>query len=40
MKHDFSVMLANGEAYFAKNRELSVKMKRLSDWFSETLSDL
>ncbi|XP_059311819.1 uncharacterized protein LOC132063338 isoform X1 [Lycium ferocissimum] len=40
MKHDFSVMLANGEAYFAKNRELSVKMKRLSDWFTKKLSNL
>ncbi|KAJ8573705.1 hypothetical protein K7X08_010216 [Anisodus acutangulus] len=40
MKHDFSVMLANGEAYFAKNRELSVKMKRLSDWFNKKLSNL
>ncbi|CAN4112793.1 unnamed protein product [Withania somnifera] len=40
MKHDFSVMLANGEAYFAKNRELSVKMKRLSEWFTKKLSNL
>ncbi|KAK4372430.1 hypothetical protein RND71_007814 [Anisodus tanguticus] len=40
MKHDFSVMLANGEAYFAKNRELTVKMTRLSDWFTKKLSNL
>ncbi|XP_049388775.1 uncharacterized protein LOC125853144 [Solanum stenotomum] len=40
MKHDFSVMIANGEAYFAKNRELSLKMKRLSDWFTKKLSNL
>ncbi|XP_055818057.1 uncharacterized protein LOC129887122 isoform X1 [Solanum dulcamara] len=40
MKHDFSVMIANGEAYFAKNRELSLKMKSLSDWFTKKLSNL
>lgn len=40
MKHDFSVMIANGVAYFAKNRELSLKMKRLSDWFTKKLSNL
>ncbi|XP_047254619.1 PH-interacting protein isoform X2 [Capsicum annuum] len=40
MKHDFSVMIANGEAYFSKNRELSVKMKHLSEWFTKKLSNL
>ncbi|KAJ8565840.1 hypothetical protein K7X08_008416 [Anisodus acutangulus] len=40
MKHDFSVMLANGEDYFVKNRELTVKMKRLSEWFTKKLSNL
>ncbi|XP_073311170.1 uncharacterized protein [Primulina huaijiensis] len=32
-KHDFEVMLSNGESYFQRNKELLVKMKRLSSWF-------
>lgn len=38
MKHDISVMLSNVQTYFAKNVEMSAKMKRLSDWFIKKLS--
>lgn len=40
VKHDIEVMLSNAESYFGKNAELSLKMRRLSDWFSRTLSSL
>ncbi|XP_073135794.1 uncharacterized protein [Henckelia pumila] len=36
MKHDIAVMLSNAENYFVKNAELTLKMKRLSDWFRRT----
>ncbi|XP_043720069.1 PH-interacting protein-like isoform X4 [Telopea speciosissima] len=37
VRHDVTVMLSNGQSYFAKNMELSTKMRRLSDWFSQKL---
>ncbi|XP_057956949.1 uncharacterized protein LOC131150327 [Malania oleifera] len=40
VKHDVEVMLANAELYFGKNAELSAKMRRLSEWFTRTLSSL
>lgn len=38
LKHDAKVVLSNAEAYLGKNVEFSVKLKRLSDWFTRTLS--
>ncbi|KAJ4956498.1 hypothetical protein NE237_013281 [Protea cynaroides] len=38
MKHDVSVMLSNAQSYFAKNVEISTKLKLLSDWFSRKFS--
>ncbi|KAK2649656.1 hypothetical protein Ddye_017145 [Dipteronia dyeriana] len=35
---DIKVMLSNAESYFVKNAQLSAKMRRLSDWFTKTLS--
>ncbi|XP_050218722.1 uncharacterized protein LOC126669321 [Mercurialis annua] len=40
MKHDIEVMLSNAEIHFAKNAELSKKIKLLSQWFQRTLSSL
>ncbi|KAK4775805.1 hypothetical protein SAY87_023766 [Trapa incisa] len=40
VKHDILVMLSNAESYFGKNQEVSVKIRRLSDWFSRQLSSL
>ncbi|CBI36946.3 unnamed protein product, partial [Vitis vinifera] len=40
VKHDIMVMLSNAQSYFGRNAELSSKMKRLSDWFTRTLSKL
>ncbi|KAL7144369.1 hypothetical protein ABFS83_07G007100 [Erythranthe nasuta] len=40
MKHDVRVMLSNAESFFGKNAELSVKIKRLSEWFRKTFSSL
>ncbi|XP_038719342.1 PH-interacting protein-like isoform X2 [Tripterygium wilfordii] len=40
LKHDIGVMLENAESYFGKNAELLAKMRRLSDWFTRTLSSL
>ncbi|XP_042509734.1 PH-interacting protein-like isoform X2 [Macadamia integrifolia] len=37
VRHDVTVMLSNAQSYFAKNTELSTKMRRLSDWFSRQL---
>ncbi|KAH7513458.1 hypothetical protein FEM48_Zijuj12G0202000 [Ziziphus jujuba var. spinosa] len=39
LKHDFMVMLSNAETY-GSNSELMAKLRRLSDWFSRTLSSL
>lgn len=38
VKHDIMVMLTNGLSYFAKQKEISLKIKRLSDWFNRKLS--
>ncbi|CAK9138914.1 unnamed protein product [Ilex paraguariensis] len=38
MKHDISVMLSNAELYFGRKAEVLTKMRRLSDWFTRTLS--
>ncbi|KAK8636104.1 hypothetical protein V6N13_004814 [Hibiscus sabdariffa] len=40
VKHDIKIMLSNAESYFARSAHLSSKMKRLSDWFTKTLSRL
>lgn len=40
MKHDISVMLSNAEAYFERKAELLAKIRRLSEWFTRTLSAL
>lgn len=40
VKHDVAVMLSNAESYFGRNTDLSTKIKRLSDWFTRTLSSL
>ncbi|CAI9104888.1 OLC1v1003675C2 [Oldenlandia corymbosa var. corymbosa] len=38
LKHDVRVMIANARSYFGKNKELSSKLNRLSDWFDKTFS--
>lgn len=40
MKHDVEVLLQNAESYYGRNKEYSVKMRHLSDWFTRTLSSL
>jgi PH-interacting protein len=40
LKHDFEVVLSNAESHFEKNAELSIKMRRLSNWFVRALSSL
>lgn len=40
MKHDVEVLLENAEIYFGRNKDNSMKMRRLSDWFTRTLSSL
>ncbi|KAK2990255.1 hypothetical protein RJ640_014707 [Escallonia rubra] len=40
VKNDIMATLKNAETYFGKNAELLKKMKRLSDWFTRTLSSL
>ncbi|XP_076886134.1 uncharacterized protein LOC143535895 [Bidens hawaiensis] len=40
VKHDVEVLMENAETYFGRNKDLSAKMKRLSDWFTRTLSSL
>ncbi|XP_038700956.1 PH-interacting protein-like isoform X2 [Tripterygium wilfordii] len=40
VKHDIGVMLENAESYFGKNADVLVKIRRLSDWFTRTLSSL
>ncbi|XP_058077259.1 uncharacterized protein LOC131225699 isoform X2 [Magnolia sinica] len=39
-KHDVMVMLSNVQSYFGKNAELGIKIRRLSDWVTRTLSSL
>ncbi|XP_073113760.1 uncharacterized protein [Elaeis guineensis] len=38
VKHDASVMLSNAESYFGKSAEMTMKMRRLSDWITRTFS--
>ncbi|XP_071703831.1 uncharacterized protein [Rutidosis leptorrhynchoides] len=40
MKHDVEVLIENAETHFGRNKDNSAKMKRLSDWFTRTLSSL
>ncbi|XP_022770831.1 bromodomain and WD repeat-containing protein 3 isoform X2 [Durio zibethinus] len=40
VKHDINIMLSNAENYFGTSAYLSSKMRRLSDWFTKTLSRL
>ncbi|XP_007051094.2 PREDICTED: bromodomain and WD repeat-containing protein 3 isoform X1 [Theobroma cacao] len=40
VKHDINIMLSNAESYFVRSAHLSSKMRRLSDWFTKTLSKL
>lgn len=40
MKHDVEVLLENAGSYFGRNKENAMKMRRLSDWFTRTLSSL
>ncbi|XP_058083453.1 uncharacterized protein LOC131231314 isoform X2 [Magnolia sinica] len=40
VQHDIMVMLSNLQSYFGKNAELSVKVRRLSDWMTRILSSL
>ncbi|XP_030454648.2 uncharacterized protein LOC115675964 isoform X1 [Syzygium oleosum] len=38
VRRDITELMRNAQSYFATNAELSVKMRRLSDWFTKTLS--
>lgn len=40
VQHDIQVMLSNAESYFGRNAELLSKLRRLSDFFTRTLSSL
>ncbi|KAL6968618.1 hypothetical protein U1Q18_034419 [Sarracenia purpurea var. burkii] len=40
VRHDMNVIVSNAQAYFEKNPEVGAKMKRLSEWFNKTLSNL
>ncbi|XVF22103.1 hypothetical protein REPUB_Repub12eG0145000 [Reevesia pubescens] len=40
VKHDINIMLSNADSYFCRTAHLSSKMRRLSDWFTKTLSKL
>lgn len=40
VKHDFKIMLSNAENFVGSKSDISVKLKRLSDWFAKTLSSL
>ncbi|KAL6902266.1 hypothetical protein ACP4OV_005142 [Aristida adscensionis] len=40
VQHDATVMLANAQSYFAKNTEMTKKIRKLSDWIEETFSSL
>lgn len=37
VRHDIAVMLSNAESYFGKNSDLSMKIRRLSEWFDQVL---
>lgn len=40
VKHDINVMLSNAKSYFEKNAEVTDQIRRLSEWFSKTFSNL
>ncbi|XP_047175749.1 PH-interacting protein [Vigna umbellata] len=40
LQHDVANLLANSTSFFEKDAEISAKIKRLSEWFTRTLSPL
>ncbi|CAJ1963244.1 unnamed protein product [Sphenostylis stenocarpa] len=40
LKHDVTNLLANSTSFFEKDADVSAKIKRLSEWFTRTLSSL
>ncbi|KAK7303698.1 hypothetical protein RJT34_14611 [Clitoria ternatea] len=40
LKHDVEVLLSNASSFLEKDAEMSAKIKRLSEWFTRTLSSL
>nr|KYP35904.1 PH-interacting protein [Cajanus cajan] len=40
VKHDVTILLSNANAFLEKDAEMSAKIKRLSEWFTRTLSSL
>ncbi|RDX60797.1 Bromodomain and WD repeat-containing protein 1, partial [Mucuna pruriens] len=40
LKHDVTILLSNATVFLEKDAELSAKIKRLSEWFTRTLSSL
>ncbi|KAL5158071.1 PH-interacting protein [Glycine soja] len=40
LKHDVSILLSNATTFLEKDAALSAKIKRLSEWFTRTLSSL
>ncbi|XP_027354990.1 PH-interacting protein isoform X2 [Abrus precatorius] len=40
LKHDVTVLLSNATSFLEKDAEMSTKIKRLSEWFTRTLSSL
>lgn len=40
VKDDIQVMLTNAKSYFASSAEVSAKIRRLSDFFTKTISRL
>ncbi|KAK7329540.1 hypothetical protein VNO77_23710 [Canavalia gladiata] len=40
LEHDVEILLSNATSFLEKDAELSAKIKRLSEWFTRTLSSL
>nr|XP_043635528.1 PH-interacting protein-like isoform X2 [Erigeron canadensis] len=40
LKHDITVMLSNGQAFFLNHANMSAKLQHLSEWFDRKLSTL
>ncbi|KAL2341692.1 hypothetical protein Fmac_009632 [Flemingia macrophylla] len=40
VKHDVTILLSNATAFLEKDAEISAKIRRLSEWFTRTLSSL
>ncbi|MFS7938120.1 putative transcription factor WD40-like family [Helianthus anomalus] len=40
LKHDVEVLIENSETYLGRNKDNATKIRRLSDWFTRTLSSL